>query len=422
MTTVAIVGAGIGGLALAHGLRRHGIDVLVLERDTDLRRTIGHGLQLDAVAMEALSELMPAAWMRRLYALAQSVWVETGYTVRDQSGRMLAANRQVAAPEGLMTDRVTLRLMLAADLGDSLRLGAEVTSYRQQPDGRVSIDLAGGDVIETDLLVAADGVGSVVTSALAGRPTSETTSLVGFAGTTPVARLSPSALDLFGEGAMIAVGPGGCGLYAGRHDSLDQDLVATFTPEPLHAEPVIVWGAVMLEWARTAPLSQLAGERLRIELGHELRAREWAPGLVEIVDRATDASLSGFRFHTAVSYAAGLAPWPAGPVTALGDAVHAMPPTGGMSASTAIRDAQVLLTELLRAERSGASVVDAVDSYERQMRQYAAAVVGQARKPPAWVVTAPVAGGALLPFPRERSLAVAAVSWARRAREELVAD
>lgn len=420
MTTVAIVGAGIGGLALAHGLRQHGFDALVLERDTDLRWTVGHGLQLDALAMEALSELMPAAWMRRLYALAQSVWVETGYSVRDQSGRLLAADRRVAAPDGVMTDRVTLRLMLAADLGDSLRLGAEVDGYRQGDDGRVSIFLTDGSRIEADVLVAADGVGSVVAGALAGGPTSESTSLLGFAGTTPVAALSSEALELFGGGAMIAVGPGGCGLYGGRHEGLDQDLVSTFTADPLHPEPAIVWGAVMLEWARTAPLTALVGEQLRVRLSDELRAREWSPSLVEVVERAESATLTGFRFHTAASYAAGLAPWQPSTVTALGDAVHAMPPTGGMSASTAIRDAHVLVSELLRAEAGDQTIVEAVAGYEAQMRQYAATVVAQARKPPAWVITAPAAGGPLLPFPRERSLAVAAVSWVQESAAESV--
>ncbi|MET8683140.1 FAD-dependent monooxygenase [Streptomyces sp. NPDC004732] len=37
--------------------------------------------------------------------------------------------------------------------------------------------------------------------------------------------------------------------------------------------------------------------------------------------------------------AADLAPWPAGRITALGDAVHATPPTAGKGAGAAIRDA-----------------------------------------------------------------------------------
>lgn len=415
-TTVAIVGAGIGGLVLAHGLRQRGFEVTVLERETDLRRTVGHGLQLDAVAMEALQEMMPAAWMRRLYALAQGVWVETGYAVRDQTGRLLAGSRDVETPEGVMTDRLTLRLMLADDLDEVLRSGAEVTGYHRRPSGKVSISLSGSEEIEADLLVAADGVGSRIATQLAGHPTSESSALVGFAGRTLVRELSPAALEMYGSGALIAVGPGGCGLYSGRHESLDQELVSSFTPEPLHAEPTIVWGAVMLEWARTAPLSELYGEELRTALSHELRSREWSPQLVEVVERAETASVTGFPFHVSPSYPAGIAPWQPSTVTALGDAVHAMPPTGGMGASTAIRDAHVLWKELVSVQAGEQSVVGAVAAYESAMRQYAAAVVAAARRPAAWVINGPGTGGALLPFPRERSLAAAAVSWAQRAR------
>ncbi len=414
MTTVAIVGAGVGGLTLAHGLRSHGFDVHVLERQTDLRDTVGHEIQLDAHAMRALSELMPATWMRRLYSLAQSVWVETGYSVRDEAGRLLAANRDVATPEGVMTDRLTLRLMLAAGLEDALRLGAEVVSFEQRDAHPVRVLLADGHHIEADLLVAADGVGSSITSALAGGPTSEATSLIGFAGRTTVSALSPAAHEVYGSGAVIAVGPGGCGLYAGRHDQLDQQLVTGFAATPLHADPVVIWGAVMLEWARTAPLSQMRGETLRAHLVEELTAREWATALTDVVSQSDAASVSGFRFHSAASYAAGLAPWQPGVVTALGDAVHAMPPTGGMSASTAIRDAHVLCTELLRGHGTREQIVDAVQRYETQMREYASGVIAAARRPSAWVLSGPVPGGPLLPFARERSLATAAVSWSQR--------
>ncbi|UFU03612.1 FAD-dependent monooxygenase [Ruania suaedae] len=412
---VVIVGAGVGGLMLACGLQKSGFDVVVLERDVDLARTVGHGLELRRRAMEAIHALLPTEVLRRLYALAQGTWVETGYAVLDHQGRRLAPDQKVDRPDGVSTDRVTLRLLLAGAVGDALRTGVEVVGHELTADGGVRALLGSGEVVEGDLLVAADGAGSAITASLAGAPTSAPTSLIGLAGHTLSSRLEEDSQVMLRPGAAIAVGPGGASLYAGYHHALDQEVVRTFTASPLHPEPLYVWGAVMLEWTQTAHLADLHGEALIEAAREHLGSRGWTDELAAVVGRAEAASVTSYRFLGASAYPAGIAPWSPGAVTALGDAVHAMPPTGGRGASTAIRDAHVLHTELLAAREGRTSLVGAVGSYERQMRRYAARAVAKARQPRPWTVPDGVSGG---PATRVPSLAGAAVSWSNSAEQE----
>src|SRR5690242_13765644 len=66
---VAVAGAGLGGLCLAQGLVRAGVDVHVYERDTafDIRRQ-GYRLHLDARAGLALQRCLPPELFRLFLA------------------------------------------------------------------------------------------------------------------------------------------------------------------------------------------------------------------------------------------------------------------------------------------------------------------------------------------------------------------
>ena len=57
--------------------------------------------------------------------------------------------------------------------------------------------------------------------------------------------------------------------------------------------------------------------------------------------------------------------------TLLGDAIHAMPPTAGAGANTAIVDANLLRHELCAVARDGGPILAAIGRYEEQMRRFA---------------------------------------------------
>ena len=78
--------------------------------------------------------------------------------------------------------------------------------------------------------------------------------------------------------------------------------------------------------------------------------------------------------------------WTSGPVTLLGDAIHATSPTGGNGANTALRDADLLRRRLIEAGQGRRNLLGAVDDYERRMFEYGAeAVRGSLDKLPAFV-------------------------------------
>ncbi len=57
---VLVIGGGLGGLCLAQGLRKAGVDVAVYERDAGLAtRTQGHRIHIDSRGEQALRECLP---------------------------------------------------------------------------------------------------------------------------------------------------------------------------------------------------------------------------------------------------------------------------------------------------------------------------------------------------------------------------
>jgi len=54
-------------------------------------------------------------------------------------------------------------------------------------------------------------------------------------------------------------------------------------------------------------------------------------------------------------------------MTLLGDAIHTMPPSGGVGANTALQDSATLASELLSVAKGDKSLIEAVATYERVM-------------------------------------------------------
>lgn len=158
--------------------------------------------------------------------------------------------------------------------------------------------------------------------------------------------------------------------------------------------PTYIWGAMFPESARTESMRDLHGDQLRTALLDRFRDRRWADHTLEVIARANVASVAAFRFNAASTRATDLAPWNAGRITALGDAVHATPPTAGMGAGAAIRDAAALLDQLDTTTDGTTTLTDAIGRFEAGMRQRGAEVLTLAMKTVGWILATDTAFGA----------------------------
>jgi salicylate hydroxylase len=353
--TVGIAGAGIGGLTLAHALRRRGIDCVVLDRDAGPSDTAGYRLHLTAEAFRALTGIVPDGSVRALRDCGSGTFDR--FAVLDHRGHTRLRIPMSHPGEVLMIGRRPLRAILARGLGNTVRWGTPVRGFTVSDDG-VTID----GHTRVDVLVAADGTGSRVAARWVGRPTARPAGVVGIAGRAVLPRRIPADLR---HGPAFAVGPGGVGGFFSLHADQGTDAAA----EP----PYVVWSVAAPVDRFPADPRTLSPAAL-IAAAHRL-IRGWSPGFHALVDGSDPDAVAAFPFH----FPAALRPWPAGPVTLLGDAIHPMPPTAGAGASTAILDAVHLAGDL--ADRPAGA---ALAAYQDRLLRYAPAAVAEARPPLFW--------------------------------------
>jgi 2,6-dihydroxypyridine 3-monooxygenase len=146
---VAVVGGSLGGLTAALLLRELGLDVTVYERSGTELEQRGAGIGFLPASYRYLAE--------RARVDLDEMSISTRYIrYLDRQGRLVHEREQ---PYRFSNWNTVYRSLLRCFGGEHYLLGRECTDLRQG-DRKVQVRQAGGDQVEVDMLVCADGVGS----------------------------------------------------------------------------------------------------------------------------------------------------------------------------------------------------------------------------------------------------------------------
>ena len=380
---VIIIGAGTGGLCLAHGLKRAGVAVAVYERD----RTRSDGLQgyrvgIDADGSRALHACLPP----ELFAVFLATCARPPRffnLVTEHLDELLSLDlpRQsdpIASEQSV--SRMTLRQVLLTGLEDVVHFDKTFTHYEQHADGTVTAWFADGSSTTADLLVGADGTNSPVRKQYLPHARLRDSGIVGIAGKIPLTEANRDLLPgkIFHGVTMVLAQRGLFSIIhvmefswrgGGPSPAAAQSDRALLEQWPgLHFDNTrdyLMWG--MGGAARNLPPDtlQLRGEAL-LRVAQEA-TRSWSPTFREL-QRQTDPTTC---FPLNIRTSERLGPWPSSNVTLIGDAIHTMTPGRGVGANTALRDAELLCRQIVAARDGGQSLLAGVAAYEDAMRGYA---------------------------------------------------
>ena len=322
--TITIIGAGIGGLTAAASLQHYGFKVRIFEQAPELTE-VGAGVTLQANATHALDHI---GLLDKLLEVSNQPG--PGIIRHWESGKTLVETRKPDRTDNYATapaekygapvcqvhradlHTILLDAVLAND-PDCITLDHRVDEISQDSNG-ATITFGNGNTAEAGIIVACDGVRSIVREKLFSPEPVEFSGMVAFRGLVPMDLLNE---DQVNPKSALSIGPLRFFLRYHIKDSTLLNYVGVTATDTWKEEG----------WSTSATNEEM----LALYEG-------WDP----LVRGVIEATPSGNLFKWALCSRGAMESWSKNRVTLLGDACHPLTPYLGQGAAMAIEDALVL--------------------------------------------------------------------------------
>jgi 2-polyprenyl-6-methoxyphenol hydroxylase-like FAD-dependent oxidoreductase len=353
---VLIIGAGTGGLCLAHGLKKAGVDVALFERDrTPRSMLIGYRVGISPDGSKALHSCLPpevfAEFVRTTARPPQRINMRTEKYEELLVGEISTGLDETRSEKSV--SRIAMRTALLGGLDDVVRFDKTFTHFSRNDDGTVTAFFADGTSETGDVLVGADGAQSKVRKQYLPHAKIADTGITTIAAKLPLTPENVKLLPPQADGAVtLLYGPKGAFviIHVMRFDGQGVE------------DDYIMWGyaASHDKFPDMKGMSQEQLKQVVLDLTPKVH-----PNLRELFRRGDPGTIFEIKVRTSEP----LEPWDASNVTLIGDSVHLMTPGRGIGANTALRDAELLCRKLTEAHH-GKEVVQAISEYEKEMVKY----------------------------------------------------